>query len=31
MLTSCQPVYDWYRGQYPQYDLDAIMADIANY
>ena len=28
---ACQPVYDWYRGQYPQYDLDAIMADIANY
>lgn len=28
---TCKPVYDWYREAYPQYDLDAIMADIANY
>lgn len=28
---ACKPVYDWYRGAYPQYDLDAIMADIAKY
>lgn len=28
---ACQPVYDWYRTEYPQYDIDAIMADIANY
>lgn len=28
---ACTPVYDWYRGEYSQYDLDAIMADIANY
>lgn len=28
---ACKPVYDWYRGQYSQYDLDAIMADIAKY
>ena len=21
---ACQPVYDWYRGQYPQYDLDGV-------
>ena len=28
---TCQPVYDWYRGAYPDYDLDAIMPDIAKY
>ena len=28
---TCQPVYDWYRSEYPDYDLDAIMADIAKY
>lgn len=28
---ACSSVYDWYRSEYPQYDLDAIMADIANY
>lgn len=28
---ACKPVYDWYRGAYPQYNLDAIMADIAKY
>ena len=28
---ACQPVYDWYRGTFPQYDVDAIMADIAKY
>lgn len=28
---ACQSVYDWYREAYPQYDLDAIMADVANY
>ena len=28
---ACSSVYDWYRTQYPQYDLDAIMADIENY
>ena len=28
---ACSPVYDWYRTEYPQYDLNAIMADIANY
>ena len=28
---ACAPVYDWYRGAYPDYDLDAIMADIAKY
>ena len=28
---ACQPVYDWYRGAFTQYDVDAIMADIAKY
>lgn len=28
---SCRPVYDWYRQAYPDYDLDAIMADIEKY
>ena len=28
---ACSSVYDWYRSQYPQYDLDAIMADIEKY
>lgn len=28
---ACQPVYDWYRGAYPDHNLDAIMADIENY
>lgn len=28
---ACSSVYDWYRTEYPQYDVDAIMADIANY
>lgn len=28
---ACSPVYDWYRKSYPDYDLDAIMADIAKY
>lgn len=28
---ACQPVYDWYKETYPQYDVDAIMADIAKY
>lgn len=28
---ACQPVYDWYREAYPDYDLDAIMKDIENY
>ena len=28
---ACQPVYEWYREAYPDYDLDAIMADIAKY
>lgn len=28
---TCSPVYDWYRANYPDYDLDAIMADIAKY
>lgn len=28
---ACTPVYEWYGEAYPQYDLDAIMADIANY
>ncbi|MBQ4426062.1 MAG: TRAP transporter substrate-binding protein [Lachnospiraceae bacterium] len=28
---ACQPVYDWYRGEFSQYDIDAIMADIAKY
>lgn len=28
---ACASVYDWYRTEYPQYDIDAIMADIANY
>lgn len=28
---ACQPVYDWYREAYPDYDLDAIMADIEKY
>jgi len=28
---ACQPVYDWYRGAFTQYDIDAIMADLAKY
>ena len=24
---ACSSVYDWYRSEYPEYDLDAIMAD----
>ena len=28
---ACKPVYDWYRKTYPQYDLKAIMDDIAKY
>ncbi len=28
---ACSSVYDWYRSEYPEYDLDAIMADIENY
>ena len=28
---TCKPVYDWYRKEYPDYDLDAIMADIEKY
>jgi len=28
---ECKPVYEWYKETYPQYDLDAIMADIEKY
>lgn len=28
---TCQPVYDWYRQTYPDYDLEAIMEDISKY
>ena len=28
---ACKPVYEWYRSQYPQYDIDAIMDEIAKY
>ena len=28
---ACASVYDWYRANYPQYDLNAILADIENY
>ncbi|MCR4629811.1 MAG: TRAP transporter substrate-binding protein [Clostridium sp.] len=28
---ACASVYDWYRETYPNYDIDAIMADIAKY
>lgn len=28
---ACASVYDWYRTEYPQYDIDAIMADVAKY
>lgn len=29
--AACASVYDWYKSAYPQYDLDAIMDDIAKY
>lgn len=28
---ACASVYEWYRANYPQYDLDAILADVENY
>lgn len=28
---ACSPVYDWYKKSYPNYNLDAIMDDIAKY
>lgn len=28
---TCQPVYDWYCQTYPDYDLEAIIEDIAKY
>jgi len=28
---ACEPVYDWYREAYPQYDLDAILEEVAKY